>query len=230
RKTAKKFSNALVNMFSVVKRDYMVASQGYSIVLNDMHGKPKSMKIYSSLNEDSDEDERQFTGDFISGQEYRYKTEVSKNQSTTRSMINLEDSVQRRSIPKDVILENTVWVMKEDGTLVEREIGVTYDISTETKESASHFRHAGLDFNLENFVVFVVPCPQPRYLINQSLFQYAVVTKVIQQYGVLEEVIAYDHSSTVRTKNLVWDEQTGQVLLTATSNEFEDPIFNYTYP
>jgi hypothetical protein len=230
RKRAKKFVKALASLFSVVKRDYMVASQGYSIILNDMHGKMKSMKIYSSMNEDSDNDERQFTGDFISGTEYKYKTEVSKNENNFTHVVSLQDSMQFKPSPEKVGLYNTVWVMKEDGTLVEKEIAVTYDINTDTRESSSHYRHAGLDFNLENFLIMTVPCPYPKYAVNQSLFQSAVVTKVIQQYGILEEVVAYDHSSIVRTKNLVWDEQTGQVLLTATTNEFEDPIFNYTYP
>jgi hypothetical protein len=230
QKKAKKFIKALTTMFNVVKRDYMVASQGYCLILNDMHGKPKSTAIYSALEESSDAVEKQFTGRLVSGTEYKYKTEFSQNPNNFKQVFNLSDTFRFKPVPIGAKLNNTVWVMKENGQLEQKEIATSYDVAVDTKETSSNFRHAGLDFNLEQFAITVIPCPQPKYLVTQNLFQSAVVTKVIQQYGVLEEVIAYDHSSIVKTKNLVWDEQTGQVLLTATTNEFEDPIFNYTYP
>ncbi len=227
-KKAKKFSKALASLFSVVKRDYMAATQGYSIILNDMHGKPKSMKVYSALDEAGDDIEKLFSGRMLSGTEYKYKTSLSENRHKFDDLYTSKDTLLP-FIP-GTELNNTVWVMKENGELVEREIATSYDVSVETKQSKSHYRHAGVDFNTENFLLAGIPCPYPKYLVNQSLFQAAIVTKVIQQYGVLEEVIAYDHSSVVRTKNLVWDEQTGQVLLTSTTNEFNDPIYNFTYP
>jgi len=41
---------------------------------------------------------------------------------------------------------------------------------------------------------------------------------------------AFDLGSTVTTKNLAWDSETGQVLLTKTINEYDDDYFNLTYP
>ena len=230
RKRGKKFIKALTSLFNVVKRDYMVASQGYSIILNDMHGKPKSTAIYSSDEEGSDPVEKQFNGLLISGTEYKYKTSASTNRDSFNHIFNLASTEKFKPVPVGARLNNTVWVMKENGILEQKEIGSSYDIAVDTRESKSHFEHAGLDFNLENFLIMTVPCPYPKYSVTQDLFQSAVVTKVIQQYGILEETVAYDHSSTVSTKNLVWDEQTGQVLLTATTNEFNDPIYNFTYP
>ncbi len=227
-KTWKKFTKALKGLFNFVKRDYMVASQGYSIVLNDMHGKPKSTAIYSS--DDEELNDKNFTGRLLSGTEFKYKTESSINPTSFKNVFDRSESERFKPIPKGANLNNTVWVMKETGELVQREIATAYDIAVDTRESKSNFTHAGLDWNLENFMIYAIPCPYPKYLVTQNLYQGAVVTKVIQQYGVLEETVAYDHSSIVKTKNLVWDEQTGQVLLTATTNEFDDPLYNYSYP
>lgn len=229
-KAAKKFTKSLKTMFNVVKRDYLTATQGYSIVLNDMHGKPRSTAIYSSLDESSDPIERQFTGRLLSGSEYKYKTENSIKVDDFGKVFQRGDSSFLKPVPAGSRLSNTVWVMKENGQLIEREIATSYDVAVDTRESKSHQRHAGIDFNLENFLIMSVPCPYPKYLVTQNLYQGAVVTKVIQQYGIMEETVAYDHSSIVKTKNLVWDEQTGQVILASTTNEFDDPIYNYTYP
>ncbi len=226
----KKFTKSLKGMFNVVKRDYMTATQGYSIILNDMHGKPKSTAIYSSLDEDQDIIKRQFTGRLLSGSEYKYKTESTPQINDFGKVFDRADTAYLKPVPRGSRLSNHVWVMKENGQLAQREIATSYDIAVDARESKSHHRHAGVDFNLENFMILSIPCPYPKYLVTQNLYQGAVVTKVIQQYGVLDETIAYDHSSIVKTKNLVWDEQTGQVLLTSTTNEFDDPLYNYTYP
>ncbi|MBK8406121.1 MAG: hypothetical protein IPL25_19235 [Saprospiraceae bacterium] len=45
----------------------------------------------------------------------------------------------------------------------------------------------------------------------------------------MKKVIAYDLGAQVATENLAWDE-TGEVILTKTENEFGDPIYNFKYP
>lgn len=56
-------SNILGQLFKVNFRNYMTASQGYSIVVNDMHGKPKAERTFAENNPEA-----------LSYIEYHYKT------------------------------------------------------------------------------------------------------------------------------------------------------------
>ena len=186
-------------LFSPIIRDYEAASQGYLIELNDMHGKPKSVKVFG---------EKGGEIDLISGTEYRYKSDGKR-------------------------LKNEVDVLTESGDIESHDIGKEYDIALDTRKSRSVFVNGGVDWNGETlFLGIPIPAiiPIPRYKQNETMYQSAVMTKVIQRYGILEETIAYDYGSQVSTKNLLWDEQTGQVLLTSTKNEYEDDIYNFSYP
>ncbi len=44
------------------------------------------------------------------------------------------------------------------------------------------------------------------------------------------KVVATDLGSKVTTQNKLYDAETGEVLLTQTQNDFEDPVYNLTYP
>ncbi|HYG51601.1 MAG TPA: hypothetical protein VD905_11900, partial [Flavobacteriales bacterium] len=61
-------------------------------------------------------------------------------------------------------------------------------------------------------------------------FRSATTTKVIQRFGILEETIAKDLGSVVSTKNLAYDSETGEVLVTQTTTDFNDAIYTLNYP
>src|SRR5690606_25149617 len=42
--------------------------------------------------------------------------------------------------------------------------------------------------------------------------------------------IAYDLGARVSTKNLAYDSETGEVLLTQTVNNYNDPVYSFSYP
>ncbi len=52
----------------------------------------------------------------------------------------------------------------------------------------------------------------------------------MNHYGVLDSVVVIDKGSMVSTKNLVYDAETGNPLLTRTNNEHNRPAYNFTYP
>ncbi|MEQ1746404.1 MAG: hypothetical protein ABMA02_13325, partial [Saprospiraceae bacterium] len=60
----RKRTNPIFKLLKIKMKDYMTASQGYVVELNDMHGKPKSQNVYDE------------SGAKISGVEYRYKTDA----------------------------------------------------------------------------------------------------------------------------------------------------------
>lgn len=54
--------------------------------------------------------------------------------------------------------------------------------------------------------------------------------KIVQRYGILDSVVVIDKGSIVSTRNLVYDAETGDPVLTRTNNEFDDPVYQFNYP
>jgi hypothetical protein len=197
----------LSSLLHIDVKDYMTASQGYVIELNDMHGKPKSQKVYQ---------EGQTTP--ISSVEYKYK-----------STPYLKDSYR---------LDNKATVVNRYGDIdTTATIGVFFDVVSDMREESTTTLSTGANGNLDFFVIpFVPPLPitlpvvLPSFSSEKTQFRSAVVTKVVQRFGILEETIAKDLGSEVSTKNLAYDAETGDVLLTQTTTDFNDAIYSFTYP
>jgi len=180
-------------------KDYVTASQGYSIELNDMHGKPKAQWVYQEGKKDP-----------ISGVEYKYK----------------------QSSPKR--LDNNVTVIHKDGSVGTTQVGVDHDFVVDFRQEYTKTISGGLGGNLDAFLAAIFPVAVltafPSYSQEETQFRSSVVTKVINRYGILETTIAYDLGASVATTNLALDANTGETLLTKTTNQFNDSIYNLTLP
>ena len=192
----------LWSLFEYKKETSAKVSQGYTIELNDMAGKAKSEFTYAEGSKNP-----------ISGARYVYKT--SK-----------EIKPQR--------LNNKIPTISKTGQIIEEEVGVEYDFVTDMRESRNKNWNAGISLNIETFIVgfvpITVPIILPSYSEDFNQFNSAVSTKVIKRYGILTETIAYQEGASISSKNLLWDRETGQVLLSSTQNEFEDNIYSYNQP
>ena len=131
-------------------------------------------------------------------------------------------------------LDNKITTIDNKGIVKKHLLGVECDIITDFNESKSKLETMGSDTNLASMLVALfplfVPVPFPKYCNHETNLRTAVVTKVVHKTGILMETVAVDNHSRVATKNLAWDANTGQVLLTKTTNEFEDSYYNFTYP
>jgi hypothetical protein len=147
--------------------------------------------------------------EFISGIEYKYKCVGNK-------------------------LDNSAVVINKNGVIQNTQIGVDYDFVADMREQRTDVLNAGLQVNLYGFVVAVVPMVIPPILptvsCEETRFRSATTTKVINRFGLLDETIAYDLGSVVSTKNLSYDSETGEVVLTKTKNDFNDEIYSYNFP
>lgn len=180
----------------------LTLSQGFVVQTNDMNGKPKSESVYNTSNA------------LINKTEYNYAT-------------NAQDPSQ---------LENRVTVLKEDGTLEKdnNEIGVHYDVVTDFRESYSNSQTFGVQGNVAGFVIgifpIIIPMGVPDRAEHTSVLHTTTTTKVIQRSGILKEKIVTNLGSRVSAKNLAWDGNTGEVLLTKTINEYDDSIYSLNFP
>ena len=176
-------------------------SQGFVIRTNDMNGKMKSQKVQT---------EAQTGDEFISKVEYNY------------------------SVHEDGRLNNNLMVSDQKGEITEQPIGVTYDMVHDFRSYYNNSTVVGVDGNLAGILVFIGILPVPTLLpvvqFHEQELKTVTTTKVINSVGILKEKIAYDLGAKVATENLVWDAQTGDVLLTETQNEYSDHYFNLNYP
>ncbi len=212
-----KRTGLLGSIFKVDAKNYAVASQGFVIETNDMHGKQKAQKVYAEGQIDP-----------ISGTKYVY----DHNYASASPNGNLFQNFNGNNTK----LNNDVTVITPNGMVETRQIGVDFDMINDFGESRTEMVDINIDFNLATFnipippAVILIPMVIPRRTSEKTRYRNVVTTKVINRFGILREVIAYDLGAAVSTRNKAWDSETGEVLLTETTNEYGDNVFNFNYP
>lgn len=195
--------NAVLEFVTGVKRTKteLTLSQGFSVVTNDMNGKNKSQKVY---------DER---GLLISGVDYKYNTDTTGR------------------------LNNYLPVIHEDGQVSKELVGVQYEVITDFRESYNNSVTRGIRTNAATFLIPSIPpfwafVPSGFYtdIGVSTRYNSTTTTKHVHKSGILLEKVAYDLGASVTTKNIAWDAISGQVLLTETTNEYNDNYYNFNYP
>jgi hypothetical protein len=201
----------------------LTASQGYSIVTNDMHGKQKKVSNYRQDRAGKLEPEP------ISWVKYNYA------------------SVPRQHEKENVFLLRNRFKDNGDGTLSlatasdlanpaihKVALGQETEFFMDMRQFKDDAWTGGVHVNLDvlYFLFFVLPAfvPWPSVSKSETQLRTAVTNKIIFKTGILESVEAFDGGSLVKTNNVKWDKQTGATVLTTVNNNFEAPIYSYTIP
>ena len=184
----------------IIDANKMTISQGFVVEANDMNGKQKSQKVFDENN------------NLISGVDYLYNILGSD-------------------------LDNNLTVINNEGEVYKSLIGVNYDVINDFRQNISNTKVFGIKGNVSIDiwspfppVITVIPTVIPSYASHNNELRMATTTKVVHKKGILVEKVAYDLGAKVSTKNLLWDAQSGQVLLTETVNEYGDHYFSFSYP
>ena len=189
-----------LKFFSV---DFNTLSQGFRVQLNNMNGKIKQQSTYP---EDDPDHPVQYT-------KYIYRTDPVTN--NPNSLYNKVDVVNGA---KGDITNNTT-------------IGKDIELMVDFREHNATSYSVKLNFNLEAQPPFIYfPSFFLPYDLDQNIFRSVSVMKVVNTYGILERVEAYDKGSKVNTDNLVYDAETGEPLVTSSINTFNKPVYSYHYP
>lgn len=201
----KRYKPAIANFLRINAEHYLAASQGFKIELNDMNGKIRSQATYGVTD----------TIYPISYTENFYKVD-DQNAETKH-------------------LNNTVSVVNQSGIIDDQGmIGKDVEIMTDMREQHSISDGNNFQVNTDFFLAGILPINLPSLWFmpqrEEDLFRSVAMTKVIQRYGILDSVVVIDKGSKIYTKNLLYDSETGDVLLTRTMNQFNDPVYNFTYP
>ncbi|WP_143774419.1 hypothetical protein [Niastella vici] len=201
----KPFRSKLTEFLKIDSRQYMNVSQGFKIELNDMNGKMKSQSSFAETDPVNP----------INYTKYYYKVD---NERADHKHLNNDVSV----------------VAGVNGEIVSGTVGKDIEVMVDFRQQTSKTSTTNLGVNVD--VVpggpFPIPLPSAIPFPQKEImrFRSAAVVKVINRYALLDSVVNIDKGSIVSTKSLVWDGENGQVVITRTNNEFNDPVYNLTYP
>ncbi|WP_315815576.1 hypothetical protein [Paraflavitalea speifideaquila] len=205
--TKKRYKPALANFLRVNAKHYISLSQGFKIELNDMHGKPRSKAIYA-------------------------ETDAVNPINYSEQVYRVEDA--NATFKR---LSNTAMVIRPDGSIDSSAlIGKDVELMVDMREQLSITNGYNVSLNTD---MFSIPFLPPFFLIpsflnlaqrEENIYRSAATVKVIQRYGILDSIIAVDKGSKISTKDLLYDSETGETLLSRTQNEFNDPVYTFNWP
>lgn len=191
----------------------LTASQGYSIELNDMHGRPKKTSHYPQ-----DRDGK-VASEAIAYTEHFYKTDQSGKRL-------------------DNVVSTISWdAMGNPQKSVNNGLfGHEHEFMVDMRENRSVNWDTGLrvngDWVLWPFppIVLHIPSAYPTLTLSTTQMRTAVTNKIIYKSAVLTKVVASDGQSKVSTENLFWDAETGEVALSSVTNNYGLQIYSYGVP
>lgn len=76
----------------------------------------------------------------------------------------------------------------------------------------------------------IIPAIYSKVDISTSQFRSSTLNKTINRFGILEKVTANQDGSIVETNNLAYDKETGEVLITQTTTNFNDKVYSVSFP
>lgn len=184
------------------KEEWITASQGYVIELNDMHGKPKEKWSYSETSVEP-----------ISGTKFIYQDEKKNGVNC------LNNNVLQLEKDGDII-SNEIGV----------DIEMVNDFRKNKDESISGGLKVNTEAMLLFIAPIIVPTILPSVNVTRNEVYTAVTTKVINRSGILKETKAFQEGAMISSQNHLYDAETGSLLLTSVQNEFKDRTFSFTQP
>ncbi|MCX6317419.1 MAG: PA14 domain-containing protein [Bacteroidetes bacterium] len=196
-------SDAIMRMLKWKVKEMVTISQGFRVQTNDMNGK---------LHRQSSYDEG---GKLVTSSENIFRiTKSGENEYT---------------------FNNVVPMLTEPGApvingVMGKEIEVMTDFREHNTRAVTFNLNINLNVNVWNGFPVPVPSIVPPVHFAETGYRSAAVMKVVHTFGILEKVKHIDKGSEVSTKDLAYDAETGNVLVTETNNEFNKPVYSFNYP
>jgi hypothetical protein len=184
-------------------------SQGFSVEINDMHGKPKAHYTYASENWDSQKKDVADQNRYLTYKKYFY------NQINPQGLSSPNPQPWAEDYP---MLASDVPAT-EAGAM-----GLEFELFSELRESSSFSFSGGAQINggidPVPFGIFVTGMPYFDYTETGS--RTVTTNKIIYRTAVLTEVISYNEGNIERTRHIAFDKETGDPVLTITTSDFDD--------
>jgi hypothetical protein len=177
-------------------------TQGFLVAVNDMHGK---MRKQSSYAENDPSTPLSYTENF-----YR--------NTGTKGLDEKFDFVYA----------------SQGGKIEEGNMGIDIELMTDTREFTVKGVSREMQAQLDWFPAFAglpwLPFIWYVQTRTQSTYRAVTCTKVINYHSIVDSVIVVEKGSKVKTENLVFDAETGEVVVNRHNNEYGKQVYTTTYP
>jgi hypothetical protein len=194
--------NPLLNFLKMKFKSGVVVSQGYSIDVNDMHGKQKRIAAY-----------KRGAISPLSSTEYLYK---------------MDNPVAGKKLDNNVLMMHPDGSLRDEKAGIDVEMFT--DMREQYTQNIGGNLH--LSFGSFPIIFFPGAYVFPGVGFNQEYreFRSSSTVKLIQRAGILYKINKIQDGSALNTENIAWDPVTGEALLSKTQNEFDDPVYKFNYP
>jgi len=201
----KPLSEKLFSLLGSKITDMVGLSQGFTIETNDMHGKPKSVNVFNK------------SGEKISSVDYYYKT------------------VNELAESKE--LNNDVKIINADGTVADGTIGTDIEVFNDMRQFTTINWGISIKPSGGGALIWPLPPIPIPFLFggfggnyDKRSYRATSTVKLVQRFAIPYKTRKTENGSSITSENLLWDAETGNVLLTKTQNEFDDPVYSFAYP
>lgn len=181
--------------------DLKAQTQGFLIVNNDMHGKMKSQSSYAA--------------------------------NDSNSMINYTENIYRNTGSQGLNDKFSFISKSGNGAKFDGNMGIDVELMTDTREFSVKANSVEHQAQVDILQIFG-PVPISTLFrvegLTENTYRSVTTTKVVNYHSVVDSVIVIDKGSFVGTKNMAFDAETGEVLVTRTNNEFNKPVYSAAYP
>lgn len=201
----KTYNPTISNFLKFDSRNYVTLSQGFKIELNDMHGKIKSQSSFSQL-------------DSVTPISYTHNYYKLKN-----------NTAGQPALANTVAMIDSTNGNIDTAAIMGMEVELMVDVREETSSTISGSVEVNVDF-VHPWPPIILPSSIPLPSFETNRYRSIAMLKIVNKYGILDSVLHIEKGSRVTTHNQLYDAETGDLLLSQTNNEFDDPVYNFNYP
>lgn len=194
-------------------------SQGYMAKLNDMHGKTKKVSYFGQS------PSGELLPDAYASTTYNYHSK-KRYRANGNSY-----SVLDNKLPTLTSLDAVNGELQKET----KTIGQDYEFFTDMREVQSKTTQTTIGFSVDVIpFLFGVPLPIPtdfpKKNTNNTQVRTAVTNKIIYTSGVISSIESYDQGKRSVVSTELYDSETGEPVLTKTTNNFDAPVYSYEVP
>lgn len=214
----------LIPLLGSISLNSVTASQGYTTIANNMHGKPKRETSY------------EYVGNAVDPSTKDYRVRQEPVRETTYHYLTIQELENRPLDLKNYDVPVTAPTFQGGVSWPgeRRTVGENSDMVIDWRLNQTQSWDGGLNINVDVFLVaiypVVIPVPIPNFGYSLSEAKTVVTSRMIHRAGILDSLTVRERSAKYVTKNLLYDPLLGSAVISATDNAYGDPVYNYQEP
>lgn len=130
--------------------------------------------------------------------------------------------------------KNLGLISRDNSVYTSDKLGISLSAICDSRSTEHVTETQGVDMNFDMSFLPFFPVPLftvwPKMSRETSRLRSVAMNKIIYKKGILTKTTVTENGASVSTENILFDDKTGFVILSKTTNEFNDTIYNFHYP